>query len=289
MLMEGVPPAMIENTAKMAGMPVGPLSLSDEVALDLVLKIMKRRKPISAPTPSTRRRRSSWSRWSRNRAASGARTARAFMIIPRRARPEEPVVGAVRAAAKASRSRYARRRGIEAALSRGAGGGSRAHRGGSRHHRHARGRCRLDPGLRFAPFTGGTLSYIDFMGTKNFVALCHKLEAKYGSRFTPPKLLEEWPPRARLFTAASRRRNWRRRNANLLSLPTSWPGIAVRRTASLPLAYARHPRLAFWRQTKTWMPGTRPIKRPERLRCPHLDTCAETASQRPFCRAQTSV
>jgi 3-hydroxyacyl-CoA dehydrogenase/enoyl-CoA hydratase/3-hydroxybutyryl-CoA epimerase len=41
MLMEGVPPAMIENVAKMAGMPVGPLSLSDEVALDLVLKIMK--------------------------------------------------------------------------------------------------------------------------------------------------------------------------------------------------------------------------------------------------------
>ena len=41
MFLEGVPPAMIENTAKMAGMPVGPLSLSDEVALDLVLKIMK--------------------------------------------------------------------------------------------------------------------------------------------------------------------------------------------------------------------------------------------------------
>src|SRR5713226_1313139 len=41
MLMEGVPPAMIENAAKMAGMPVGPLSLSDEVKLDLVLDIMK--------------------------------------------------------------------------------------------------------------------------------------------------------------------------------------------------------------------------------------------------------
>src|ERR1700747_1373402 len=41
MCREGGPPAMIENTAKMAGMPVGPLSLSDEVALDLVLKIMK--------------------------------------------------------------------------------------------------------------------------------------------------------------------------------------------------------------------------------------------------------
>ena len=41
MLMEGVPPAMIENTAKMAGMPVGPLSLNDEVAIDLALKIVK--------------------------------------------------------------------------------------------------------------------------------------------------------------------------------------------------------------------------------------------------------
>src|SRR5262249_15253560 len=41
MFLEGVPPAMIENAAKMAGMPVGPLSLSDEVALDLGLKIMK--------------------------------------------------------------------------------------------------------------------------------------------------------------------------------------------------------------------------------------------------------
>ncbi len=44
-------------------------------------------------------------------------------------------------------------------------------------------------GFGFAPFTGGTLSYIDFMGTKNFVALCQKLQAKYGDRFAPPKLL----------------------------------------------------------------------------------------------------
>src|SRR6476620_2565138 len=41
MFLEGVPPAMIENCAKMAGMPVGPLSLSDEVALDLGLKVIK--------------------------------------------------------------------------------------------------------------------------------------------------------------------------------------------------------------------------------------------------------
>ncbi len=41
MLTEGVPAAMIENVAKMAGMPVGPLSLNDEVALDLGWKILQ--------------------------------------------------------------------------------------------------------------------------------------------------------------------------------------------------------------------------------------------------------
>ena len=39
MLLEGIPAAMIENAGRMAGMPVGPLSLNDEVAVDLTLKI----------------------------------------------------------------------------------------------------------------------------------------------------------------------------------------------------------------------------------------------------------
>ena len=54
-------------------------------------------------------------------------------------------------------------------------------------------------GFGFAPFTGGTLSYIDFMGTKKFVELCHKLEAKYGSRFAPPKLLIEMAAKGETF------------------------------------------------------------------------------------------
>ena len=41
MLMEGVPPAMIEQAGKQAGMPVGPLSLNDEVAVDLAFKVLK--------------------------------------------------------------------------------------------------------------------------------------------------------------------------------------------------------------------------------------------------------
>ncbi len=51
----------------------------------------------------------------------------------------------------------------------------------------------------FSIIAGGTLSYIDFMGTKKFVELCRKLEAKYGSRFTPPKLLEEMAAKGETF------------------------------------------------------------------------------------------
>ena len=41
MLIDGVPAPMIENAARQAGMPVGPLALADEVAIDLAQKIMK--------------------------------------------------------------------------------------------------------------------------------------------------------------------------------------------------------------------------------------------------------
>src|SRR5215472_12186152 len=45
----------------------------------------------------------------------------------------------------------------------------------------------------------------------------------------------------------------------LLKVSSSWPGIAVRRTASLPLACARPSRSCFFQMApKTWMPGTRP-------------------------------
>jgi 3-hydroxyacyl-CoA dehydrogenase/enoyl-CoA hydratase/3-hydroxybutyryl-CoA epimerase len=41
MLAEGVNPALIENAAKMAGMPVGPLAVTDEVTIELAWKVGK--------------------------------------------------------------------------------------------------------------------------------------------------------------------------------------------------------------------------------------------------------
>ena len=44
-------------------------------------------------------------------------------------------------------------------------------------------------GFGFAPFTGGTLSYIDMIGTKKFVELSKALEKRHGARFKPSALL----------------------------------------------------------------------------------------------------
>jgi 3-hydroxyacyl-CoA dehydrogenase/enoyl-CoA hydratase/3-hydroxybutyryl-CoA epimerase len=41
----------------------------------------------------------------------------------------------------------------------------------------------------FAPYTGGTLSYIDGIGAKEFVATTRRLQKKYGAEFKAPKLL----------------------------------------------------------------------------------------------------
>ena len=46
-------------------------------------------------------------------------------------------------------------------------------------------------GFGYAPFTGGTISYIDGMGAKAFVDMCNELAKKYGTRFKPGKLLRD--------------------------------------------------------------------------------------------------
>ncbi len=58
MLAEGIDPQLIESAGKLAGMPVGPLAVSDEVSLELAYKVMqqsredlgaKYKEPVSWP------------------------------------------------------------------------------------------------------------------------------------------------------------------------------------------------------------------------------------------------
>src|ERR1700753_850529 len=190
MLMEGVPPAMIENTAKMAGMPVGPLSLSDEVALDLVLKIMKATEADLGPNAIDQAQKKLLTEMVEKQGRFGRKNAKGFYDYPEKGKGQKslwPTLGSLQPKhldpdtldVEELKQRFLVVQAVEAARTvedhvitdmREADIGSIL-------------------GFGFAPFTGGTLSYIDFMGTKKFVELCHKLEAKYGSRLTPPKQL----------------------------------------------------------------------------------------------------
>ncbi len=200
MLMEGVPPAMIENTAKMAGMPVGPLSLSDEVALDLVLKIMKATEADLGPNAIDQAQKKLLVELVEKQGRFGRKNGKGFYDYPEKGKGQKslwPNLGALQPKhldpdtldVEELKQRFLVVQAVEAA-------------------RTVEDHVIVDPreadvgsilGFGFAPFTGGTLSYIDFMGTKKFVELCHKLEAKYGSRFTPPKLLVEMAAKGETF------------------------------------------------------------------------------------------
>ncbi|QPF88393.1 enoyl-CoA hydratase/isomerase family protein [Bradyrhizobium genosp. L] len=200
MLLEGVPPAMIENTAKMAGMPVGPLSLQDEVALDLGLKITKATEADLGPNAIDQAQKQLMVEMVEKQGRFGRKNGKGFYDYPEKGKGQKSLwPGLANLQPKQLdpdtlhvdelKQRFLVVQAVEAARTvedhvitdvREADVGSIL-------------------GFGFAPFTGGTLSYIDFMGTKNFVELCHKFEAKYGSRFTPPKLLEEMAAKGETF------------------------------------------------------------------------------------------
>jgi len=200
MLMEGVPPAMIENCAKLAGMPVGPLSLSDEVALDLVLKIMKATEVDLGANAVDQAQKKLMIEMVEKQGRFGRKNGKGFYDYPEKGKGQKSLWAGLSALqpkhldpdsldVEELKQRFLVVQAVEAA-------------------RTVEDHVVIDPreadvgsiiGFGFAPFTGGTLSYIDFMGTKKFVELCHKLEAKYGSRFTPPKLLEDMAAKGETF------------------------------------------------------------------------------------------
>ncbi len=200
MFLEGVPPAMIENVAKMAGMPVGPLSLSDEVALDLGLKVIKATEADLGPNAINPDQKKLMVELVEKQNRLGRKNGKGFYDYPEKGKGQKTLWPGLAdlqpkkldpdtLSIEELKQRFLVVQAVEAARTvedhvitdmREADVGSIL-------------------GFGFAPFTGGTLSYIDFMGTKKFVDLCHKLEAKYGSRFTPPKLLVEMAAKGETF------------------------------------------------------------------------------------------
>ncbi len=190
MLTEGVPAAMIENVARMAGMPVGPLSLNDEVALDLGWKILKATEADLGPKAIDPRQRALLQDMVEKRGRLGRKNGKGFYDYPangpkrlwpgladlqkKKLDPDKIDIAELKHRLLATQALEAARTVEEGVITdvREADVGSIL-------------------GFGFAPFSGGTLSYIDMMGTKAFVALCKKLENKHGERFRPPRLLIE--------------------------------------------------------------------------------------------------
>jgi 3-hydroxyacyl-CoA dehydrogenase/enoyl-CoA hydratase/3-hydroxybutyryl-CoA epimerase len=196
LLQEGVPAAMIENSARMAGMPVGPLSLNDEVAIDLSWKIIEQSqkdlgdKYIASGTEETVKKMVELGR-------HGRKTGKGFYdyapdgkksLWPelKKMFPEKPELALGEGADKHAKAAEVRKRllyvqAVDAARCLEA----------NVLMAPADGDVGSIMGLGFAPQTGGAISLIDQVGVKTFVAECDALKKKYGAQFEVPKLLRK--------------------------------------------------------------------------------------------------
>ena len=188
MLQEGVVPALVENGAKMAGMPVGPLAVADEVTIDLSWKIMRQteqdlgrrfQKPVTYETVR---------KFVEELKRPGKRFGAGFYDYPKDAKkhlwpglaevfPSAPMQPPVEEVEK----RILCIQALEAARCMEEGVVTTA----------AEADLGSILGWGFPAWTGGTLSYIDTMGIREFVAECDRLAKRYGKRFKPSKWLRE--------------------------------------------------------------------------------------------------
>ncbi|PZN98894.1 MAG: 3-hydroxyacyl-CoA dehydrogenase [Hyphomicrobiales bacterium] len=189
MLMEGVPPAMIEQAGKQAGMPVGPLSLNDEVAVDLAFKVLKATKAQLGEGAVDPAQETLLSDMVEKHGRLGRKNRKGFYDYPeagpkRRWPGLADLVGKRLAPEKVDMEELQHRLLVTQALE-----AARTYEEG----------VVTDPreadvgsiiGFGFAPYSGGTLSFIDNMGAAAFVKLCEALAKKHGERFEPNRQLK---------------------------------------------------------------------------------------------------
>ena len=181
MLAEGIVPALIENAARMAGMPVGPLAVSDEVTIDLQWQVLAQteqdlggefRKPpgydvIRDFAVNLKRPGKRFGKGFYEYPEAGAKSLWPGLekIYPRL--NEQPPVEELK-------RRFLHIQALEAA---------RCVEEGIVHPVDADLGSVL--GWGYPAYTGGAISYIDTIGPSRFVHECEQLARRYGTRFQP--------------------------------------------------------------------------------------------------------
>ena len=196
MLSEGVNPALIDNAGRMAGMPVGPLALADEVSIELMYKIAKQTKADLGDDYVEHPATVVATKMVEELERIGKKAGAGFYEYPEDAKKhlwsglaehfpladEQPAVEDVQ-------QRLLHIQGIEAA------------------------RCYeenvvTEPadadvgsimGWGFCPQHGGVLSYIQTVGVREFVQQCDELAKAHGERFAPPALLRDMAEKGEQF------------------------------------------------------------------------------------------
>jgi len=185
LLEEGVLPAVIENIAKTKGMPVGPLAVSDEVSLTLGLHVMES-DPRLKDNAELQRNYNLSKKMVEEFGRGGKKAGAGFYEYPDGGKkflwPELKTIFNSKIDVMPNEvvaKRLLHRQAIEAF------------------------RC-LDEGVLrsvvdgdigslmgwgFPPYTGGALSYIDYVGMDTFIAECDEFTKQYGDRFTVPDSL----------------------------------------------------------------------------------------------------
>lgn len=203
LLLEGVAPALIENAGRLAGMPVGPLALADETAIDLAHRIKTQGKkdlgdayvPASGDTvtftmveklgrPGRKGRKGFYDYPEGQKKRLWPGLAEHWPTKPETEQPDLEELKTRLLYVQALDAARCIEEGVLTAPEDGDVGGIL--------------------GLGFAPWTGGPLSLIDMVGVATFVAQCDALADAHGERFRPPQLLRTMAREGRGFYGPDR-------------------------------------------------------------------------------------
>lgn len=196
MVGEGVSPALIENVARMLGMPVGPLAVQDEVGLDLAVSVTKQTRADLGESWQPGASYPIVERLSVGLGRHGRKSGGGFYDYPADGKKrlwsglaeiwsplsEQPDAIDVRRRLLYIQLIEAVKCVQEGVLEDPADGDVGA-----------------VFGVGFPAYTGGPFSYIDHLGAEQVLRECASLAKRYGERFKAPRLLKQMAAGKRLF------------------------------------------------------------------------------------------